>query len=446
MVAAARGDVLPSLAAAAVAAAAAWLFRLLVRGWSPSRSTPATAVARLAPFLSLAAASVVVALAENAATAAVLALTDGAVEWPVGLRWWRTLTGVFTLTATGQLVLAAMASSGVPRSGAVAGRRPLPARRVLEVVALLLLTLGLTAVTLQLFPDLPLAFLLFVPAAWVGVRFPPVAAASSAGAVGGATIAFTLAGRGLFSDLGSALVSVLVTQTFFVVLFTTTLVLSLLSTQLRTAEQRAQQRAQLLDRVMTASSSGVVLIDRDERVLLANRAGRQLLRLPRPPVTADQLGFGRLTRGDGTPLTPHEQPHRRALAGGTVTDEDLHLPDGTRTSVLRVTALPLGDEVLLTFADVTAELAHTTALQEFAGEVAHDLKNPLTVVEGWSEVLEGEFLEAGAVPSSSGLPMERRVRTAAARMSSLIDDLSSTGWRPTGSCCTSCSTTWSATR
>jgi signal transduction histidine kinase len=72
--------------------------------------------------------------------------------------------------------------------------------------------------------------------------------------------------------------------------------------------------------------------------------------------------------------------------------------------------------------DVTVDRQHRDALASFAGVVAHDLFNPLTIVSGWAESLEEQFDE-GDVPSEVGLPMVGRLLEAAHHMRAVIGDL-----------------------
>ena len=48
-----------------------------------------------------------------------------------------------------------------------------------------------------------------------------------------------------------------------------------------------------------------------------------------------------------------------------------------------------------TLRDVTADHEERDQLVSFAGVVAHDLKNPLTVIRGWSESLQEELTSDG---------------------------------------------------
>ena len=44
-------------------------------------------------------------------------------------------------------------------------------------------------------------------------------------------------------------------------------------------------------------------------------------------------------------------------------------------------------KAIVTFRDVSDERKERTELQAFAGVVAHDLANPLTIITGWAEAL-----------------------------------------------------------
>ena len=120
----------------------------------------------------------------------------------------------------------------------------------------------------------------------------------------------------------------------------------------------------------------------------------------------------------------------RALRGEVVPATDyLRIdPQTGAASVLSVNAVPLhlDDEqsplAVLLIHDATRERAQTRELQAFAGVVAHDLFNPLTLVAGWAESLEEQFGE-GAVPSDVGLPMVGRLLEAAHHMRDVIGDL-----------------------
>jgi signal transduction histidine kinase len=77
---------------------------------------------------------------------------------------------------------------------------------------------------------------------------------------------------------------------------------------------------------------------------------------------------------------------------------------------------------IINFRDVTQERQDRDSLASFAGVVAHDLNNPLSIVTGWAESLAEAFTE-GPVDPSDGTPMVARIQTASAHMRQFIDDL-----------------------
>lgn len=138
-----------------------------------------------------------------------------------------------------------------------------------------------------------------------------------------------------------------------------------------------------------------------------------------------------LFHANGVPLTPSELPGARALAGETVQPADLHvrapsIPDGR---VVEVSAMPLDNKdpsaprrAMVNVRDVTVDRQHRDSLASFAGVVAHDLFNPLTVVDGWAEALADEFA-VGPVAAGTALPMLTRIQGAASHMRAFIADL-----------------------
>ena len=87
--------------------------------------------------------------------------------------------------------------------------------------------------------------------------------------------------------------------------------------------------------------------------------------------------------------------------------------------MLSVSAAPLPRDTqhdraraVLLIRDATTEHAQREELAAFAGVVAHDLRNPLAAIEGWTELLEdaaadGE-LDAGDRAASSSAGSGRR--------------------------------------
>ena len=349
--------------------------------------------------------------------------------WVDAALWFnRQLSGALVVAPLGLLVGHRLS---LPRP-----RQPLLPRPhgAVEYAAAAVFTVALHAAGLGV-TELPLGFLLPVASVWVGVRFRPLPTAFHATVTGLVTVVVTLAGVGRFAEISSPAVQAALAQGYVVTLLFIGLALStrreenrVLEAELRAAGQRARFQAELLQTVITSMTEGVAVVDHDDHVVISNPA-------------ADRLGYADPSRGDddhpgfdvyfpdGTRVAPDQRPSQRAMRGETVQDEEVVLaPDGLG-QVLSVSAVPLvgedgepGSQALLMFRDTTDAYTRRTELANFAGTVAHDLRNPLAAIEGWTEMLEDE-VEAGALEPVMVRSFIQQLRLASSRMHSLIGDL-----------------------
>jgi signal transduction histidine kinase len=126
----------------------------------------------------------------------------------------------------------------------------------------------------------------------------------------------------------------------------------------------------------------------------------------------------------------HELPTARALRGERVEGELMVVKvEDVGDRVLTVSAIPLPrDEVngrsraMVLMRDTTNEHASRQELAAFAGVVAHDLRNPLAAIDGWTEMIADE-LDAGALDAEMTQEFVSRVRSSSRRMRDLIRDL-----------------------
>ncbi len=139
----------------------------------------------------------------------------------------------------------------------------------------------------------------------------------------------------------------------------------------RAALEAAQRRTAA---VLRNVASGVVAVDGDGRVVLANPRAESLLEQALPP---------------GSPLPALGGVHlaRRTavfLAHGTVDEEELDIPAGEQQIHVRFTRLSgtRGGGAVITLDDVTelARAQRVLAWGEMARQVAHEIKNPLTPI------------------------------------------------------------------
>ena len=163
----------------------------------------------------------------------------------------------------------------------------------------------------------------------------------------------------------------------------------------RLGEQLAAQLAQLrgerdlLNAIVEAMAEGVLVLDAQRRVVLANHAARRILALPQgqAAVLPDLLDLQRL-------------PALHALADralhGRRQSEELVLPDG-RQALVRA-APSDGTGAVLVFHDVTDLRRLETVRRDFVANVSHELRTPVTAIRAAAETLLGGGLD-GPRPS-----------------------------------------------
>ncbi|MFC4786227.1 ATP-binding protein [Nocardioides sp. MAHUQ-72] len=373
------------------------------------------------------------AAAATAAGALVGTLAFGAVrgevDWVGGALWFgRNLCSVLTVTTLGLLAGQWRSTTG-PRAPLV---RPGRTARA-ELAGAILLTVAMYVLAF-VFDDLPLAFPLLAVTAWVALRFATLVSAAHATLIGVATVALTLHDVGPFALVVNPELGALLAQFYVTTIVVTALAVSTgrdereaLATELRRSQAEAVYESSLRDAIIGSMAEGVVVIDETGEVLVANRAAGEIL--GRPTTGWSLFGVG-ASHPDGSPLQDHERPSWQALRGGSVRDMEvmLPLPDGSPRA-LAVSAVPLPRDdhsgrarALMLARDTTVEHARRQELASFAGVVAHDLRNPLAAIDGWTELI-AEELDAGELDPDVAREFVSRVRSSSRRMRELIRDL-----------------------
>ena len=361
----------------------------------------------------------------------------------------RNLTGILVVGTLGLLLLGRLGSV-TDRAELVARLRatflPSP-RHVVEVTLVSLTSATLLWAVFGTSDALPVGFLLLFTTVLVGVRMGSVGVVLHGLALGAGALAFTLNGRGPFAAIDSVPDRALVVQVFVTMLIITGLVLALSRAErdraladLSELQEATQERALLFGAVLEHMREGIAVVDHEGSFVLHNPAGRRILAdLPSGVLPDDVAGSGRvlgMTLPDGTEVAPDDMPFARALRGEEVLGDYLVTPLGaTEPIVLEITAAqlpvtgrtsgPEGPEApraIVSYRDVTALRHDRDALATFAGVVAHDLKRPLSVINGWSESLADRFAE-GPVGPEEGTRTLARVTGAAQQMGHFIDDL-----------------------
>lgn len=216
--------------------------------------------------------------------------------------------------------------------------------------------------------------------------------------------------------------------------------------ELAASEERSRRQAVMLAAVLDSIGDGVGVVDADGSVLVHNPAGRALLGVdlhPAHPLADRAIGDvddpGRWAEHyglfglEGERMEVQDLPLQRALQGeacdGQLVVRNAARPEGV---TLSVSARPLDPAsglagAVAVFRDITAERQRRDELASFAGVVAHDLRSPLTAVDGYLALLQAT-LASEACEDCHGRAAQvedflARAAGAAGRMHLLIQGL-----------------------
>jgi len=201
------------------------------------------------------------------------------------------------------------------------------------------------------------------------------------------------------------------------------------SIALRQAVRRARRQEDLLTDVLEAVDFGVIRIEADGMQTVANEAHARLA------AAASETTGGAYAADGYEPLPPDQLPLARAIRGEEFDAELVWFgAPGERRRALSVTAKQLrGDDgkpagTLVVTRDVTQEALAIRARDDLLATVSHELRNPLTAVNGYLELaLDDPTLTDG--PRRSLEVVERN----AGRLLVLVTDiLAASSSAPTG--------------
>ncbi|WP_300679435.1 cell wall metabolism sensor histidine kinase WalK [Nocardioides sp.] len=162
---------------------------------------------------------------------------------------------------------------------------------------------------------------------------------------------------------------------------------------LENAFERTSKGEETLRQVLDAVGFAVLSFDGAGHLVTANRASRELVAGLNLPQTSELSTFP-FYHGDGySPVTPVENPVRRALGGENVEDEQYWLGHpGEARAALRVSTRVLRDragtatQVVLVASDITAEYEALQARDDLFASVSHELRTPLSSIIGYVDL------------------------------------------------------------
>ncbi|MFH1036003.1 MAG: ATP-binding protein [Pseudomonadota bacterium] len=169
------------------------------------------------------------------------------------------------------------------------------------------------------------------------------------------------------------------------------------------------------DAILRGMEEGVMLTDREGRIMLANRALVKLLNLGMNPVGRTHSEVMR---------NPDMQEALRQVLGGEayVSREIRTLGPGARyleVHVVRVAGQATEAGVVAVFHDVTERRKVEQMRRDFVANVSHELRTPLTAIKGASETLLQGALESPEDARRFAEMIDRQTR----RLGNLVKDL-----------------------
>ena len=315
------------------------------------------------------------------------------------LFWWTALSTAYVFVGSACIMLLIQRR---PRTEAIP-------TRLIDVYVQLLVT-GLCLGAVFTFNDLPLTWIVMLPAIWAGLSMGPWTSAAYS-LTGTLAVVIAQAIPAANRAYGTAdLTNILLLDSLMTAFVFVVLLLSLLRDQrahlageVVRRRQEALDQAGLLGTVFESINEALVLMDTEGVVQLHNAAAVQI------------LGREKLTAEPGRWL--RRMTERPSFTYSFNRDGS---EDGLR--ILAVQLAPVqyagSDSVVAIIRDVTSEQRRIEELASFAAVAAHDLKSPLTAVQGWIEVAE-DALEDDAKTALAAL---QRGRHATDRMSREIED------------------------
>jgi PAS domain S-box-containing protein len=208
----------------------------------------------------------------------------------------------------------------------------------------------------------------------------------------------------------------------------------LLLTSMRNKElaESAGRRAAEWDATLTSIAEGMVIFDREGRVVRMNPAAERMtgvVGLSDRDITLDELAKVLcMETADGEKLSTEELPPARALRGEVVSGQIMVAhPTATGLTWLSVSSAPIRTPsggiggAVTTFADITWMHDLQEQREDLVRAVSHDLRNPLTAIQGQAQLLQKMLDRAG----QDGVFRQsvESIVTGCRRMNAMIQDL-----------------------
>lgn len=171
-----------------------------------------------------------------------------------------------------------------------------------------------------------------------------------------------------------------------------------------------------LSAILNYINEGVFAVDREKRVVLMNPRVREMMSLEEKEV----LGKSLLQVTQNPKL---DQLMSDVLVGDQILSEEMEIPVGSgRVFQVHLISIQSGDDNIagmVVFYEITSFRKLQKMRQEFVANVSHELKTPLTSIQGFIETLRGGALE----DKEKAQEFLKIISEDTERLNRLIDDL-----------------------
>jgi two-component system phosphate regulon sensor histidine kinase PhoR len=183
--------------------------------------------------------------------------------------------------------------------------------------------------------------------------------------------------------------------------------LEILLDKSREFSETLKSNREVFQTLVDSAEEGWLQVDRDGRIILMNQSLKRMF----PEVSTESEFFWQtLRRPELNELVDRARQSRQPVQG--------QFEKGGRTYSCLVSWLPLRQDLLLRFSDITETRELARRKKEFVANLAHELKTPLTSVSGFLETLEEDKLS----PESQNYLIIIKRNTD--RLVRLVEDLS----------------------
>lgn len=170
-----------------------------------------------------------------------------------------------------------------------------------------------------------------------------------------------------------------------------------------------------LEAVFRAVPGGIVAVDNGMRIIMANPAARRMFAMPKAPEGRHFL--------EATQHTQLEEVIREAASSHGIVEKEMRVMRGMGTVILQVFAVSVFSKgqaygVILLVQDISRLRKLEAMRSDFAANVTHELKTPLTVIRGFIDTLK----EPGITPEDANRFVDI-IALESERLSRLIDDV-----------------------